>query len=502
MALLVETNPELINEWHWEKNKDIDIRTVSRGSHKKAWWKCSMGHEWEAVIGNRARLGVGCAVCNGKKAQKGFNDLGTLLPESLEWWDYDKNFPLTPYDVTSQSNKKAWWRCSCGHSWQAVIATFKRGDRCPYCSGHKVLTGFNDLATTHPHLLEEWDYKKNTMRPAELSAGSITQVWWLCPQGHSHLAAVCDKTRTDRRHIDCPQCSKQVSSGEKELYDFFCSIFPKENIVSNDRMVIKPHELDIYLPHKNIAIEYNGIYWHSDKVKPVDFHAMKYRACAEKGVQLITVWEDDWLHKRSIVESMLRSKVGADNRPQIYARNTIVVDVVSSKAREFCDQYHIQGAARCSHYIGLDYQGNLVAVMGVHKVKDVAYIDRYATSCHVIGGLGKCVAHIQQWCRNNGCVSLVTFSDNDTSDGHSYKMVGFHRDKDIPPDYKYVYNGRRCHKFNFRLKRFRVDSALEWQEGLSERELADLNGIYRTWDAGKIRWVLAVPQLAQEGMAQ
>ena len=187
MALLAETNPELINEWHWEKNKDIDIRTVSRGSHKKAWWKCSMGHEWEAVIGNRARLGVGCAVCNGKKAQKGFNDLGTLLPESLEWWDYDKNFPLTPYDVTSQSNKKAWWRCSCGHSWQAVIATFKRGDRCPYCSGHKVLTGFNDLATTHPHLLEEWDYKKNTMRPAELSAGSITQVWWLCPQGDTHI---------------------------------------------------------------------------------------------------------------------------------------------------------------------------------------------------------------------------------------------------------------------------------------------------------------------------
>ena len=81
-------------------------------------------------------------------------------------------------------------------------------------------------------------------------------------------------------------------------------------------------------------------------------------------------------------------------------------------------------------------------------------------------------------------------------------MVGFHRDKDIPPDYKYVYNGRRCHKFNFRLKRFRVDSALEWQEGLSERELADLNGIYRTWDSGKIRWVLTVPQLAQEGRAQ
>ena len=124
--------PELAKQWHPTKNKKIPSK-VMPGTHKKAWWICDKGHEWEAQIKSRT-IGVGCPYCSNKKVLKGFNDLATINPDLAKEWHPTKNGDLTPSDVTSSSGKKVWWKCSFGHEWEAQIYNRNAGRGCPECS--------------------------------------------------------------------------------------------------------------------------------------------------------------------------------------------------------------------------------------------------------------------------------------------------------------------------------------------------------------------------------
>ena len=121
-----------------------------------------------------------------------------------------------------------------------------------------------------------------------------------------------------------------------------------------------------------------------------------------------------------------------------------------------------------------------------------AYLERYCTSQVVVGGMGKFLAYGLSWARLVGVVDIVTFADLCVSNGDLYEKLGFVKDKVLRPDYRYIVNGRRVHKFNYRKKRFKEDPNLVWRDGLSESELAILNGIDRVWDCGKIRYTLQV----------
>lgn len=123
--------PELVKEWHPTKNK---IRTdeFMPGTHKKAWWICSRGHEWQAEVKSRT-TGVGCPYCAGKKVLKGFNDLATLNPDLAAEWHPTKNEELAPEDVTVSSGKKVWWLCKNKHEYAASVDSRSRGTGCPHC---------------------------------------------------------------------------------------------------------------------------------------------------------------------------------------------------------------------------------------------------------------------------------------------------------------------------------------------------------------------------------
>jgi len=131
-------NAELMAEWDWDKNNELgfDPETLTLGSNKKVWWKCSKGHEWQAVINNRTK-GSGCPCCAGQKVIKGYNDLQTTNPTLANEWNYEKNNGLTPMDVMPNRNKKVWWKCSKNHEWQATIINRNHGRRCPQCAGEK-----------------------------------------------------------------------------------------------------------------------------------------------------------------------------------------------------------------------------------------------------------------------------------------------------------------------------------------------------------------------------
>ena len=213
-ASLLLSNPKIATEWNFKKNKNLKPEYFAANSHKKVWWKCPKGHEWLSTIKDR-NSGNGCPYCSSKIILKGYNDLQTLNPTLAKEWNYERNNGLTPLDVTLGSNKKVWWKCNNGHEWEASIADRNSGRRCPYCSGKKVLQGYNDLQSVNPTLAKEWDYEKNNgLTPADVTPNSHLKVWWMCGQGHEWQATIGNRHRRN----GCPYCAGQrVTKGKNDL---------------------------------------------------------------------------------------------------------------------------------------------------------------------------------------------------------------------------------------------------------------------------------------------
>lgn len=205
-------NPKLAKEWDTEKNELLPSQ-VTPFSIKKVWWKCKEGHSWKSAISGRS-VGNGCPVCSGRKILVGYNDLATVNPRLACEWDYDKN-DLLPTQVTAHSNKRVWWKCKDGHSWQVNPDNRSYGYDCPYCSGRYVFEGFNDLATLNPELAGEWDFDKNTILPSQVAIFSDKAVWWKCKtKGHSWKVSVASRS-TGR---NCPYCLGRISYTPKCIY--------------------------------------------------------------------------------------------------------------------------------------------------------------------------------------------------------------------------------------------------------------------------------------------
>lgn len=290
-------------------------------------------------------------------------------------------------------------------------------------------------------------------------------------------------------------CSKCRTSGtskkEKELADFVEHELGF-SIERNYRKIdgLSPKEVDIFIPSRNIAIEFNGLYWHSELYLDKNYHYDKWEKCADTGVRLLTVWEDEWENKQDIVKSHIRHVLGLNNDEKIYARNTVVKPVNKGMAQLFLNDCHIQGFVGASVHIGLFDKNDdeLVAVGSFLKSGDNYNLVRFATSCSVVGGFSKLINYFE---KNYEYEMLVTFADLGFSDGALYEKNGFVLDKVMAPDYSYIMRNmvQRFHKFGFRKERFKKDPLLLFDESLSERQLAELNGLERIYDCGKLRYV-------------
>ena len=223
---LAKEAPEIAKEFDEEKN-GITADNIAISSNKKMWWKCSVcDFEWQSKVNNRtSTLKTGCPNCartQGKlwKTRRANEILknGSLFDNFTELckeWDYEKN-EVQPTEFTSGSAQKVWWKCEKGHSYQASInkKTSSRSTGCPYCLNRKVLVGYNDFATTHPHLLSEWNYEKNNILPMEILPGSHQKVWWKCYYCGENYELSPEK-RKDRR-LGCSCCRRKMRSTSKK----------------------------------------------------------------------------------------------------------------------------------------------------------------------------------------------------------------------------------------------------------------------------------------------
>ncbi len=216
---LVTTNPELLSDWSFEKNT-ISPEQISASSSAIVWWKCPNGHDYDMKIRLRAgKEKCGCPYCSipAKRVLKGFNDLQTKYPNIAKEWHPTLNGDLSPDNILCGSGKMVWWKCIQGHEYEQRVSHRIKGSSCPYCCNQKTLVGVNDLASTNPELLKEWDYEKNNRNPTQVRGGSSKKVWWRCSLGHSYEMSVGNRTR---QKCGCPYCSvpaKRVLKGFNDL---------------------------------------------------------------------------------------------------------------------------------------------------------------------------------------------------------------------------------------------------------------------------------------------
>lgn len=299
---LQQTNPEIASYWHPERNHPTTIDEVMRGTRKTFWWRCAEGHEWRSAVAKMRE--------NSCKTCKSF---GFKRPEMLKEWNSDRNIHLDPFAISAMNSRKVWWKCSKNHEFKATIAS-KSLNSCPVCTNQKIVTGFNDLATTHPALAEQWDFTKNELGPKEVSYGSKKSVWWICARGHSWKSSPSSRTYKDKV-IECRLCSEAgVSKVEQKVFDYVTSVTNKE-ILRNER-ILERKEIDIFIPALKLGLEVNGNFWHSNefilKTKSItsfEFHSLKRNTALVKGIKLYFVWQHDWELHKEIIERSLKNLI-------------------------------------------------------------------------------------------------------------------------------------------------------------------------------------------------
>ena len=271
-------NPSLAKEWHPTANGSLTARDVRPRSNKKVWWLCGKGHEWQASIDGRSR-GNGCPYCSGRLPTSE-NCLQSVNPALAQEWHPARNGRLTAKDVAPWSNKRVWWMCGKGHEWQAIVADRSRGRDCPYCAG-KAVCEDNCLQTVNPVLAKEWHPTRNgSFAAKDVTPGSDKKVWWMCARNHEWQATVGSRSRG----TGCPFCHSATSALELRILCEMKYLF----LDVRHRAKVYGEECDIFVPRLRVAIEYDSVYWHRNRL---GHDKRKNVSLRDRGVTLIRVRE-------------------------------------------------------------------------------------------------------------------------------------------------------------------------------------------------------------------
>jgi hypothetical protein len=279
----------------------------------------------------------------------------------------------------------------------------------------------------------------------------------------------------------CMRCHpSSTSRAEIEIGDFIrdCGYA----VSRNNRQFIAPKEIDVLVEERGFALEYEGLFWHSDENgKSPNAHLHKTRECAKRDVALLRIYSDQWRSKRPIVESMIRHRLGA-TKCRVHARKCSVVDISPRKAAQFMNDSHLYGHTVHKRAFGLEHLGEIVSVVTLrvprqkaHRAQGLVEIARFA-SCldtFVVGGFQRLLPHVVRWADVMGFKGIISYADMDTGSGNVYLLAGFDLAGETGPSYWYTNGVDRFDRFRYRAK-----------PGKSERDVAKESGVYRIYGAG------------------
>lgn len=307
---------------------------------------------------------------------------------------------------------------------------------------------------------------------------------------------LCKKCNKEFKHYyysympRCPICyPKHISIYQKEIYDFI--VLLGYNVEMNIRKIISPLELDIYVPEKQIAIEFNGLYWHGENNGTLpNYHVKKTSLCEENGIKLIHIFEDEWIYKNKIVKSRLCS-IFNKIKYRIYGRECIIKNIDNMLKNKFLNKYHIQGEDKSSIRLGAFYKNRLVAVMTFGKprfsMNNEYELIRFVTisNFNIIGIAGKLLSFFE---KNYKPKNIITYADKRWSNGNLYYKLGFEYKHTSASSYYYFKDTIRFNRTMF-MKHLLQEKLKIFDNNLTEWENMKNNGYDRIWDCGNLVFV-------------
>lgn len=282
----------------------------------------------------------------------------------------------------------------------------------------------------------------------------------------------------------CYPKNELSSIKEREIVNWISSL--GINIDVCNRSLIG-REIDIYLPDHKIGIEFNGLYYHSDKFKEREYHSDKSERCRKLNIDLLHIWEDDWAYRKDIVKSILLNRLNLVKN-KIFARNCDVREVDVSQSRDFLDKNHIQGYTNSSIKIGLYYKGELVSLMTfgnrVINSKKTFELIRFCNkiNTNIVGGASRLFKY---FLNNYSHDRIVSYSDISLFSGSLYEKLGFINEGRTNLNYYWTDLNIRYHRFNFNKKKL---VKMGYDPNLTEEEIMKSIGYYKIWSCGQIRW--------------
>jgi len=297
-------------------------------------------------------------------------------------------------------------------------------------------------------------------------------------------------------HIFCDFCNPMDKTTlENELFHFIKSIMNDDVVIKRkDRTVLNGKELDIYIPSKNLAFEFNGLYWHSENGNNIKkyYHLNKSRSCMSKGIRLIHIFENEWLYKKEIVKSIIFNTLN-NNKLKIYARNCDVRKITENEKNGFLEQNHLQGKDKSSIKYGLFYEKELVSVMTFVKSrfdKKIQYeMYRYCNKINttIIGGASKL---FKQFIKEYDPISIISYNDKRYFDGVVYQNLEFAFIENTPPNYWYINPDYKHIQNRMTFQKHKLSKLLKtYDNSLTEWENMTQNGYDRIWDCGNGKWI-------------
>lgn len=447
---------------------------------------CDKKHFFKTRFSSINKKNAGCPVCKGDKnsersrmpydllAEKALkNNLKILMP--IE--EYNKNF--------GNQIKKVLFKCiKCNYEFNSSAARISLGSGCHHCgikrSSEKRRKPYEEIVS----IVKNAGYELITKEYARISQKIDVK----CAKHGIFSIQLNDLSGGH----GCRKCCHNYSKAQGNLFDFINKFYP--DAIENTRKVIPPLELDIYIPSLNLAIEYCGIYWHSEKYKNKNDHYNKMKLCNEKGIRLITIFEDEWLERQDQVKNFLLSAINK-NEIRLMARKTELKEVSKQEAVSFLENTHIQGAPIFEVAFGLHYNNELQAVITGNKHhrqghQNLFVLNRltFKSNVSISGGASKLLKALINYARSNNYSKLISWSDNRWSQGNVYEKLEFTLTEELPPDYSYVKKQTRISKQSCQKKTLLKKGAV----GNTESEMALSLGLQRIWDCGKKRWEITL----------
>lgn len=435
----------------------------------------------------------GCKYCQQSNINKDVNKKETYknenkLYDNKIFIDKAKIKHGDKYDYSKvnyeKSNKKVVIICPIHGEFEQLPYSHLRGKGCNKCGKingknkltHNILDFINKSKLKHG---DKYNYSlvdyKNSQTPVDI---------------------ICDKHGIFKQlpydHISghgCNKCTSSVSKHELDINKFLND--SNLNTITSSFSIISPNQLDIFIPSHNIAIEYNGLYWHSEEYVDKNYHLNKTNLCENKNIRLIQIFEDEWLYKQEIVKSRLKNIFGLTEN-KIYARKCIIKEISTKQSNDFLNKNHIQGSVNSKINLGLYHDNKLVSLMcfnkprlGVGSKYDGYELSRFCNKLNtiIIGGADKLLKY---FVNTYNPKQIISYADRRWSQGNLYEKLGFEKIRINKPNYSYIINKQRKHRFNYRkniLKKQGFDTTNK-----TEHEIMLERKIYRIYDCGTITY--------------